>query len=73
MNKKFKIAKKEITFYAGTVDNIPSLAYSEDIGGKEFLFWAQTKRNLPSNLKEAVEYIESLGWEINQDGDFIEK
>lgn len=72
MRRKFQVAKKEITFYTGTVDGIPSLAYSEDICGKKFLFWAQTNRNLPANTKEAVQYIESLGWEINQDGDFIE-
>jgi hypothetical protein len=72
MRKTFKIAKKKITFCTGTVDGANCLAYHEDIDGKSYLFWAETKHALPKDAAEALEYIERLGWEIDRDGDFIE-
>jgi len=68
----FKIGNKKITFYKGKIDGMDCLAYSEDLSGKTFLFWSHTKLQVPKNSKEAVEYIESLDWEIDNAGEFSE-
>lgn len=72
MNRTFRIGNKDITFYTGKVDDMNCLAYSEDINGKTFLFWAETQKELPKNETQAMEYIESLSWEIDWDGEFRE-
>lgn len=72
MNKVFRIGNKDITFYNGKVEDMNCLAYSENINGKTFLFWAETHQELPKNTAQATEYIENLKWEIDWDGEFHE-
>lgn len=73
MNESFKIGNKLITFYKGILDNENCLAYSEEISGKNFLFYSQTNHNLPTNLKQAEECIESLSWDIDEENEFHEE
>lgn len=72
MSETFKIGNKQITFLCGTVDDSNCLAYEEEIGGKNFLFWSETAHKLPNTPKEAEKCIESLSWEIDSENEFKE-
>lgn len=72
MSETYKIGNKQITFYSGKIEYSLCLAYSEDICGKNFMFWAETNHLLPKSAKEAEECIENLSWDIDSEGEFSE-